>query len=249
MCTLIASFRPGRPVPLLVAANRDERLARAASPLRLWPGAVPFLAPRDEVAGGTWLGLNVRGLFVALTNRAGVPEDKARPSRGRLVVEALQHQDARELQRWLHALLPHTYNAFHLLHSDGRQTFVTWSDGERVRQEALGPGLHIVTERSLGGDDHARTELIRARWGRFAQPPAPTFEELAELMSQHGPDPLGATCVHVPDLGYGTRSSLLLELAAAPRLWWAEGSPCTAPYVEQSALVEALRASPAGTSS
>lgn len=243
MCTLIASFRPGGPVPLIVAANRDERLARPASPPRLWPGEIPVLAPRDEVAGGTWLGLNARGLFVAITNRAGVPPDERRPSRGQLVMDALRSRDAGELHQRLRELSPHAYNAFHLFYSDGRGAFMTWSDGERVRQEALGAGLHIVTERSLGGDDHARTELIRARWARLARPEAPTFDELAALMSQHNSDPIGSTCVHVPALGYGTRSSTLLELAAPPRpprLWWAEGPPCTARYVEQSTLMKML---------
>ena len=70
MCTLVAGFAPASPLPLWVAANRDELLARPASAPRRWPNE-PFWAPRDEVAGGSWLGLTRAGLFVGVTNRFG----------------------------------------------------------------------------------------------------------------------------------------------------------------------------------
>jgi hypothetical protein len=38
--------------PLILAANRDERLTRASSGPSLWTGEA-FVAPRDEEAGGT----------------------------------------------------------------------------------------------------------------------------------------------------------------------------------------------------
>ncbi len=57
MCTLIADHDgAGR---LWIAANRDEVLVRPASAPRRWPGE-QFVAPRDEVGGGTWLGLTAR---------------------------------------------------------------------------------------------------------------------------------------------------------------------------------------------
>lgn len=40
--------------PLVIAANRDERLDRPASGPTRWAGE-KFFAPRDEQAGGTWL--------------------------------------------------------------------------------------------------------------------------------------------------------------------------------------------------
>src|SRR5580698_8268449 len=55
MCTLVAFIRVWPGSALVVAANRDERLDRAASGPTRWAGE-KFFAPRDEVAGGTWLG-------------------------------------------------------------------------------------------------------------------------------------------------------------------------------------------------
>jgi uncharacterized protein with NRDE domain len=245
MCTLVVSFRPTDEWPLVVAANRDERLDRAASGPRLWPGTVPFLAPRDEVAGGTWLGLNARGLFVGVTNRFGASRDDARESRGTLVLEALRHESARALHRSLSALPAGRFNAFHLLYADHEAAFVTWSDGSKVTQEALAPGLHVVTERSLGGDDKSRSELVRDRWAKLAPRYPPDPAALQSLLAVHSEDLLGGTCVHVPAFNYGTRSSTVLLLARQlfdSRLYCADGPPCTAPFSNISELLQGLTA-------
>ena len=99
MCTVIVAVEPTPGLALVLAANRDERLDRAASgpAVRLMGdtrAGGALLCPRDEVAGGTWWALAPSGLFVALTNRAG-PSDPTRVSRGRLVVEAALAGDVR----------------------------------------------------------------------------------------------------------------------------------------------------------
>src|SRR5256885_4948227 len=112
------------------------------------------------------------------------------------------------------------FNAFHLLYADAHDAFVSWSDGEVLRHQTLAPGVHVVTERSLGGDDKARTELIHARLREVRD-----FDEeqLMALMRTHAPDKsVGGICVHVPSFGYGTRSSAVLRVdqRAAVRFQW-----------------------------
>jgi uncharacterized protein with NRDE domain len=231
VCTLVVAFREVPGAPLVVAANRDERLDRPAEPPHLWPQG--FLAPRDLLAGGSWLGLNRHGLFVGVTNRFGVAKDEKRASRGELVTTALGAGSARELHDRLRALPPDRYNAFHLLYGDRRDAFVTWCDGSHVFQEILAPGVHVITERSLGASDEGRTERILAEWKKIAG----NVDEAAleGIMRIHGErSPLEGTCVHLAALGYGTRSSMVLFLAddeGASRMLWAEGSPCETPYV------------------
>lgn len=240
MCTLGVAFRTVPGQPLVVAANRDERLARPAEPPLSWPGET-FVAPRDVTAGGTWLGIGKSGLFVGVTNRFGAPNDLRRASRGSLVVDALRGPRARDVRARLEGLPPDRYNPFHLFYADPEEAFVTWCDGAAVRHEVLRPGLHVVTERSLGGDDRARTELVRAGWEALG--PTPSSEGLMDLMRRHGESPLGGTCVHVPVLGYGTRSSLVLRIAetrADSAMFWCEGSPCTNPFVDRSELLDAV---------
>src|SRR5579871_991767 len=95
MCTLVVALGQFPGFPLVVAANRDEKLDRPATPPRIWPGAEPFIAPRDEVAGGSWLGFNRHGVFVGITNRFGVPPDPTKKSRGQIVIDALSAPSAR----------------------------------------------------------------------------------------------------------------------------------------------------------
>jgi uncharacterized protein with NRDE domain len=238
MCTLIADFRHQPHVPLLIAANRDENRSRPATPARRWPGE-PFVAPRDEQAGGTWLGLNASGLFVGVTNRFLAPRDDARQSRGTLVVEALRARSARALSRQLEALDAHRFNAFHLLYADADDAFITWSDGDHVTHLALEPGVHVVTERSFGNDDSVRVGLIRAHW-----PASPTVEALEHLLARTTPgDPGGSVCVDLPEWNYGTRSSLVLvrdEVLARSRWFECEGRPDAAPFVERPELISSL---------
>lgn len=74
--------------PLTVAANRDEYLGRpSAPPSEIEPGVI---AGKDLQAGGTWMGVNRHGLFVAITNRRAPSRTPESPSRGLLALEALR---------------------------------------------------------------------------------------------------------------------------------------------------------------
>jgi uncharacterized protein with NRDE domain len=234
MCTLIATVAPDTDCPLVVAANRDEALDRPAAPPAWWPGPVPFFAPKDLLAGGTWLGVNALGLFVGVTNRFGVPRDERLSSRGELVTWALSHASAQALHQALARVPSGRTNAFHLFYADRQGAFVTWDDGRRLAQSALAPGLHVVTERSLGGDDRARTERITAHLAQRRGQPMGDGDWQALLRLHDEADPVAGTCVHLPHLGYGTRSSLVLRLPRSVdekvTFLWAEGRPCEAPY-------------------
>src|SRR3981081_2533110 len=91
MCTLVLRRSKGL---VAVSAHRHEPLSRPASGPRVEGGV---LAPRDETAHGTWLGLNRHGLFVGITNRTGALLDPLRRSRGLLVRDALEATSARAL--------------------------------------------------------------------------------------------------------------------------------------------------------
>ncbi|HHI79920.1 MAG TPA: hypothetical protein ENK02_08055 [Planctomycetes bacterium] len=89
MCALLLLKRPLPGFRWVVAANRDEDPQRAATPpgLHLRRGR-KILAPRDKKAGGTWIGVNEKGLGAALTN-LGSSSGESPFSRGLLVFDAL----------------------------------------------------------------------------------------------------------------------------------------------------------------
>jgi uncharacterized protein with NRDE domain len=241
MCTLAVSLGVDRRWPVVVAANRDERLGRPAEgwALRTTPGGVPWVGPRDAQAGGTWIGLSSRGVLAALTNfhapHAWYP-DPARRSRGELVPRALEAPSASAARQSLAPLDPAAWNPFHLVVADTESAFLWWFDGEAAGVEPLGAGLHVVTEGSPHGLG-PRGDLVRSRW-----PLDPAPARLRELLALHAPPHPAPTGLHVEPT-YGTRSSAVVRLPRELRhaeLYAADGPPCTFPLEDRSALLAGL---------
>src|SRR4051812_49833305 len=89
MCTVVVLFQVHPDYPLVIAANRDERYARASSgPTRLDQPAAA-VAGRDGRRGGTWFGVNDAGVAVAVTDQGPDRDDAPKRSRGLLVLDAL----------------------------------------------------------------------------------------------------------------------------------------------------------------
>ena len=69
MCTLAIYFRVFPDYPVVVAANRDEYLDRAALPPTSLGERPRIIGGKDLRAIGTWLGINEHGLVAGLLNR------------------------------------------------------------------------------------------------------------------------------------------------------------------------------------
>ena len=163
MCTLIVATRVWRQSPLIVAANRDERLGRPSrAPALVVQAGVRFYAPRDLQSGGSWIGVNAHRLFVGITNRfTGSASPRAGRSRGLLVLDALTEDSAAHAVRRVASEAPTRHDPFHLVMADTNEAHLVWSDGVRLRHETLAPGIHVITERSLGAAPTAREFLSR----------------------------------------------------------------------------------------
>jgi len=252
MCTLIAIHRRVAGAPLVVAANRDEFFDRPASGPEFFvhPNGMTILAPRDLKAGGTWLGLNQRGVFAALTNRPTQTPDPKRRSRGLLVMDALGHPDAEKAAAAFESLRPDRYNPFNLFIADAKDAFTVVCHAGVVRGAALEPGAHVIGNAEPNDREHTKTQrTLLAANALLSGTPAETLEGLAGLCRSHeGKDdaqrgPLDATCVHTE--GYGTRSSVLLRLEedaaksgfANSRFHYADGAPCVAPFEDSTPLL------------
>lgn len=243
MCTLIVATHAFSDTPLLVAANRDEALDRpAAGPTVRAVGPRRALAPTDLVAGGTWLGVNDRGVLVAITNRFGVPVDHARASRGHLVTAALAHGTAKDAYEALREVDGAGQNGFHLLMADAEGAFLTWGDGARLYHQVLQPGLHIITERSFhaAGAPAPREALIQ-RLAPTPGGPAPEEAVWQRLLTTRAEPSYDGVVVRWPERNYGTRSASFVRLGPAPRFLHAPGPPDEAPFEDHTeALVTLL---------
>src|SRR4051794_19189903 len=96
MCLLAVFCHLAADAPLVVAANREERYDRGGEPPAVRPGPLPFVAGIDPAHGGTWFGVNARGVVVAVTNRAKTHPPMSPKSRGLLARELLASATAAE---------------------------------------------------------------------------------------------------------------------------------------------------------
>jgi len=238
MCTVLLLLRPGDPWPLLIGANRDERLDRPfLPPGRHWPDQPDVLGGRDVTGGGSWIAVNDDGVVATIVNgfdRLGPLAGKA--SRGDLVMRAMRERDARSAAHAIGALAANRYRGFTLLVADRDSAFAVTSDERTLRVDALAPGHHIVTPDGCDVPDSPR---YAAHFDAFraAAPPDPSRDDWSSwtelLRHADGDDPHRAITV-VTARRFGTVCSTLLALRAdhaeAPLLFFANGPPTAAPY-------------------
>jgi len=175
MCTVVVAYRPGHDWPILVAANRDEMKDRPwLPPARHWADRKQVVAGRDELAGGTWMGINDDGVFAAILNRRGsLGPDAEKRSRGEIVLEALDHETAEASAQALQNLDPSAYRSFNLIIADFEQAF--WLKGDEgecaaVLAQKLEPGISMITHADLNDRQSAR---IGHHLDRFQFAPLP----------------------------------------------------------------------------
>jgi len=164
MCVLVCRVGP-RP---LLAANRDEAYARPYSPPRPWLAATPFWAPRDEDEGGTWIGVNARGLLAGITNLSREEERPGLASRGHLVSGALARGDLAAARDWLlaeAARAPRNPCQIYLAQDAAAAVVTVRPEGAAARELARGvfvlSNLHDLGEIDLGLDEQAEWDAIR----------------------------------------------------------------------------------------
>lgn len=140
MCLILFALHSHPELPLVLAANREERHARATAALAPWTDEPDILAGRDLVAGGTWLGLHRSGRFAAITNlREGIPTTPALRSRGDLTRGFLCGKaDAETYARHIYSEREH-YAGFNLLIGDHGGLWYCATGAEPRR---LQPGIY-----------------------------------------------------------------------------------------------------------
>jgi uncharacterized protein with NRDE domain len=229
MCTLVLLRRPGHDWPLVLAANRDEMIDRPARPpARHWPDRPEVVAGLDELAGGSWLGLNDHGVVAGILNRFGTlgPAPGQR-SRGELVLEALDHADALAAALALGDVDPRAYRSFNMIIADNHDAF--WlrhadpSGTLPVEVRPIAAGLAMIAAGDLDETETLRLGRYRSRFAAAAAPDpgsadwaawealladdtlAPATEPMSAMrfITQRGFATVSSAMIAVPGIGRG----------------------------------------------
>jgi len=208
MCLVLLALDAHPVYRLIVAANRDEFYDRPTAPAAFWADAPEVLAGRDLQAGGSWLGVDRRGRFAAVTNyRQGRRERPASRSRGHLVSEFLTtgtgaREHTKRVQR--DASL---YNGFNLMAGDARELF--YYSNREGRARTLAPGVYGLSNHLLDTAWPKVTTTKSAFGGLLSSGASELTDGLFALLSDRNqpPDDL------LPRTGVGTEWERLLSSA------------------------------------
>lgn len=243
MCLLAIFYRMVPDAPLVVGANREEFYARAALPPQIIEGPACAVAGLDAQAGGTWLGVNENGLFVAVTNRLKQRVPRKPRSRGLLVRELLGCASTKEaIDRATRELDAKRYAGCNIVCGDGDQ-LVVFQAGDWLRVKPLPPGLHLLTNHDLNDMSDARLSFALS-W--LVQYPYETATDcltaLRQLCALNGADGQPPVCLHGKDKGTVSSTLLVLRSNLADSSYLhADGPPDQTPYRDCSDLLRELR--------
>lgn len=226
MCLVIAVSGLDPDLPLVVAANRDERLDRPARAMTvLQPAGPRILGGRDERAGGTWLAVNEHGVTAALTNRPapGGP-DPAKRSRGALPLALARHRHAASaVAELVRSVDPEQFNPAWLLVGDRRSLhFVELAGPDGIATRPLEPGLHILENRPVD-EPSPKVTHVRTLVGDVASVRGPALvDRLRRALGDH----------HVP-------AGVTASIPAGPDRAAPDGSVPERPALERDPRAEA----------
>ena len=218
MCLIALHWQPRAPVPLIIAANRDEFYARPTQALHRWADQ-PIVAGKDLQANGTWLGVSLSGRVAALTNYRDPSQNHlGTPSRGDITTAFLTGSDTSEQYLQALAARADTYNPFNLLVFDGRS--LMGFESRHRRAFKLPEGVSVVSNADFNVP-WPKVARLRDGFTQTLKPSGPDSNALLALLSDHRTaavedlpqtgipleweKALSAEFIQTPD--YGTRAS------------------------------------------
>lgn len=225
MCILVVNYRADL-VELLF--NREEQRARPMTP----PGLITIERDgqtcmalvagldygyhNDVTRAGTWLGLNRRGVLVALTNRHDGRKASAVSSRGLLVLNCLKYcTDAASVVQYATEHGVEGYDTYNLLVMHEGQIHVVHNQLDNWNTKQLQPGIHSLSNLNVDDDNDKRVRHVLTWLDKedFLVKAQKMFESEDILRDR-------------PERGWGTVSSTTLRITGKTvELWQARVLP------------------------
>jgi len=150
MCLILFAINQHPKYKLILAANRDEFFNRETLYANRWSDNDQVIGGKDVISGGTWLGLNTNGRFIAITNyRDPKRENSNAKSRGILSSRFLNGKES--IAEFIDEISKDkdAYNGFNILLSeDGFNTLSQYSNITN-NTSVIQPGVHGLSNALL----------------------------------------------------------------------------------------------------
>lgn len=148
MCIIFFAYKSHPQYKFVFAANRDEFYKRPTENARFWSDHPSILAGRDLEKDGTWMGINKRGEFSAITNYRDFSLLIDEPmSRGNLVKDFLI--EGRYPKTYMEKVKDrkHKYNPFNLLIGNISSLYYYSNVEDEIKE--LKPGIYGLSNSLL----------------------------------------------------------------------------------------------------
>ncbi len=150
MCLILFSWNHHPDFKLVLLANRDEFYNRPTMKAHFWEEDSSVFAGKDLAAGGTWMGINTRGKFAAVTNYRDFNKNKQSlqyKSRGSLVAEYLKDDisPGEYVQRIDSE--PDLYDGFNIILGDPDHLYYYSNIGKKIKK--LSSGIYGLSNHLL----------------------------------------------------------------------------------------------------
>jgi hypothetical protein len=240
MCLLAIQFQLVPESPVLVAANREEAYDRPSLPPSIQSGKPRIMCGVDQLAGGTWLGVNQHGLFVSVSNRRKTLPTFISRSRGLLCRDLLRASSAREAADTAYEeLSTGKYNGANFVVADADGGWAVHG-GDEIEIVELREGLNILANNDLNDPDDLRVQLAKRLLTLQTLDSPVKFLAVASKVVARPPSPLGRPSIVIREPKRGTVSSTLISLGKKPRdaiYQYAPGPPDRTKYEDYSPLL------------
>jgi hypothetical protein len=240
MCILAIQYQLVPDSPILVAANREEYYDRPSQPPSIQSGKPRILCGIDQQAGGTWLGVNQNGMFVACCNRVKLIPPLAPRSRGVLCRELLRCGSARRaVDLAMDELSAGKYDGANFVIADAESAWVVHGSDELNAVE-LDEGLSIVANGDVNDPRDGRVQLASRLLTLQTLDSPVKFLAVASKVFARAPAPPDRPSMVIRARDRGTVSSMLIALGKKPRdaiYQFANGAPDLVKYEDYSPML------------
>lgn len=222
MCLIVFSYKKYADYPFILAANRDEFYGRSTQTAHAWHTSPKIYAGKDEVAGGTWLGISENGRIAALTNHRKMDDIKEdTTSRGIIVKDFLLSKTKprkylTELQK-----IGAQFNGFNLIAGTFDDLYYISNKKEGLFR--IQPGIHAISNAFLN-TPWPKTEQATASFQIILNEHGPDEEKLFKMLQNDSTYPVdtlpdtglskekekAVSSIFIETENYGTRSSSLV---------------------------------------